>query len=87
MPKKLLIFFFSFSLFKKRYYLYSFYLVTLQMSRHDVDDPVMSQALRQAQLGVDEEVNAQNIIADALMNRPKGTSNAFGPKQKEYIFF
>jgi len=55
------------------------------MSRHDVDDPVMSQALRQAQLRVDEEVNTQNIIADALMNRPKGTSNAFGPKQKEFV--
>ena len=38
------------------------------MSRHDVDDAVMSQALRQAQLRVDEEVNTQNIIADALMN-------------------
>ena len=55
------------------------------MSRHDVDDPVMSQALRQAQLRVDEEVNTQNIIADALMNCPKATSNAFGPKQKEFV--
>ncbi len=55
------------------------------MSRHDVDDPVMNQALWQAQLSVAEEVNTQNIIADALRNRPKGTSNTFGPKQKEFV--
>ena len=52
---------------------------------HDANDPTLSQVLVTAQLRVAEEVNTQNIIADAIRNRPRATAKAFAPKQKEFI--